>query len=136
MTDRETLHCVCQDLQVQSAAIETERQRGGDRELDPHSYDQQVGSVSHRNKETTGMKQKDRPLQLSTACRIISIAACQENQVFNQERRLAINICMSEKTFIDKSKSEDPSTQKVLEIQVPLSVREISLVLSPKSYKN
>ena len=83
------------------------------------------------------MKQKDRPLQLSTACRIISIAACQENQVFNQERRLVINICiMSEKTFIDKSKSEVPSTKKVLEIQVPLSVREISLVLSPKSYKN
>ena len=135
MTDRETLHCVCQDLQVQSSAIQRDREEETESWI-RHSYDQQVGSVSHRNKETTGMKQKDRPLQLSTACRIISIAACQENQVFNQERRLAINICMSEKTFIDKSKSEDPSTQKVLEIQVPLSVREISLVLSPKSYKN
>ena len=59
---------LCVSRSAGAVISHTERERRGDRELDPHSYDQQVGSVSHRNKETIGMKQKDRPLQLSTAC--------------------------------------------------------------------
>ena len=49
---------LCVSRSAGAVISHTERQRRGDRELDPHSYDQQVGSVSHRNKETTSMKQK------------------------------------------------------------------------------
>ena len=56
--ERESLHCVCQDLQVQSSSHRNRTQRGEERCI-RHSYDQQVESASHTITQTEGNIEKD-----------------------------------------------------------------------------